>query len=85
MFFETKNTITMKGDIGAARSSDQGATWQFVGIALTENWHLSYPFVFNYQNQVIHPTTLFSQVLSLLLACISAGAYSVPSVKPCLE
>ncbi|KAJ4787408.1 Glycosyltransferase family protein 64 protein C5 [Rhynchospora pubera] len=52
MFFESKSTLTMKGDIGVARSTDQGATWEFLGIALTENWHLSYPFVFNYQNQI---------------------------------
>ncbi|KAJ3694999.1 hypothetical protein LUZ60_000376 [Juncus effusus] len=52
MFFETKNTITLKGDIGVAKSSDQGATWQFIGIALQEKWHLSYPFIFTYQNQI---------------------------------
>jgi hypothetical protein len=42
----------MQGDIGVARSFDQGATWEFLGIALNEAWHLSYPFVFKYENEV---------------------------------
>lgn len=42
----------MQGDIGVARSLDQGATWEFLGIALDEPWHLSYPYVFNYRNDV---------------------------------
>jgi hypothetical protein len=42
----------MQGDIGVARSVDQGATWEFLGIALDEAWHLSYPFVFKYENEV---------------------------------
>ncbi|XXG48400.1 hypothetical protein AAC387_Pa02g2862 [Persea americana] len=48
LFFETKNSITMQGDIGVARSVDQGATWEYLGIALDEEWHLSYPYVFSY-------------------------------------
>jgi hypothetical protein len=35
------------------RSFDQGATWEFLGIALDEAWHLSYPFVFKYENEVV--------------------------------
>jgi hypothetical protein len=42
----------MQGDIGVARSFDQGATWELLGIALDEAWHLSYPFVFKYENEV---------------------------------
>ncbi|GMP22462.1 hypothetical protein CsSME_00000479 [Camellia sinensis var. sinensis] len=52
LFFETKNSITMQGDIGVARSIDNGATWQQLGIALDEDWHLSYPYVFDYNGQV---------------------------------
>ncbi|WOL03006.1 glycosyltransferase family protein 64 [Canna indica] len=52
LFFESKSATTMKGDIGVARSFDLGGTWQFLGIALEEEWHLSYPFVFSYQNQI---------------------------------
>lgn len=52
LFFETKNAITMQGDIGVARSIDKGATWQQLGIALDEDWHLSYPYVFDYNGNV---------------------------------
>ncbi|XP_077210108.1 glucosamine inositolphosphorylceramide transferase 1-like [Tasmannia lanceolata] len=52
LFFETKNSITMQGDIGVARSVDQGATWEYLGIALDEDWHVSYPYVFGYHGQI---------------------------------
>lgn len=52
LFFETKTSITMKGDIGVAESSDQGVTWTYVGIALEEEWHLSYPYVFEHDGEV---------------------------------
>lgn len=52
LFFETKSPITMQGDIGAAKSIDKGATWEPLGIALDEAWHLSFPFVFNYNGEV---------------------------------
>ncbi|KAL6980266.1 Glucosamine inositolphosphorylceramide transferase 1 [Sarracenia purpurea var. burkii] len=52
LFFETKNSITMQGDIGVARSVDNGATWEQLGIALDEDWHLSYPYVFDYNGQI---------------------------------
>lgn len=42
----------MQGDIGVAKSVDKGATWEQLGIALDEEWHLSYPYVFNYHDQV---------------------------------
>ncbi|KAG2672291.1 hypothetical protein I3760_13G034000 [Carya illinoinensis] len=52
LFYETKNSITLQGDIGVAKSTDKGASWQQVGIALDEDWHLSYPYVFNYLGQI---------------------------------
>ncbi|PKI68571.1 glucosamine inositolphosphorylceramide transferase 1 [Punica granatum] len=52
LFYETKNSITMQGDIGVAKSTDKGATWEPLGIALDEDWHLSYPYVFEYQGQI---------------------------------
>ncbi|KAM7265690.1 hypothetical protein ACFE04_003373 [Oxalis oulophora] len=52
LFYETKNPITMQGDIGVSKSIDKGATWQQLGIALDEDWHLSYPYVFNYLGQI---------------------------------
>lgn len=63
LFFETKNSITMQGDIGVARSVDKGATWQQLGIALDEDWHLSYPYVFDYNGHVrlLSVTACFSE------------------------
>ncbi|KAF3539056.1 hypothetical protein F2Q69_00018396 [Brassica cretica] len=52
MFFENKNPIAMQGDIGVAQSTSKGATWKPLGIALDEPWHLSFPFVFNYNEQI---------------------------------
>ncbi|KAK3011882.1 hypothetical protein RJ639_012908 [Escallonia herrerae] len=52
LFFETKNSMTMQGDIGVARSTDKGASWQQLGIALDEDWHLSYPYVFDYNGNI---------------------------------
>ncbi|XP_057540229.1 glucosamine inositolphosphorylceramide transferase 1 [Amaranthus tricolor] len=52
LFYETKNSVTMQGDIGVSRSTDKGVTWKQLGTALDENWHLSYPYVFNYNDQI---------------------------------
>ncbi|XP_060212509.1 glucosamine inositolphosphorylceramide transferase 1-like isoform X1 [Lycium barbarum] len=52
LFFETKNSITMQGDIGVARSIDKGASWEQLGIALDEDWHLSYPYIFDYNGKI---------------------------------
>ncbi|CAH8379325.1 unnamed protein product [Eruca vesicaria subsp. sativa] len=52
LFFENKNPITLQGDIGVAESTDKGATWKPLGIALDEAWHLSFPFVFNYKGEI---------------------------------
>ncbi|KAG8380586.1 hypothetical protein BUALT_Bualt06G0030900 [Buddleja alternifolia] len=52
LFYETKNPITMQGDIGVSRSIDKGATWEQLGTVLDENWHLSYPFVFDYNGNI---------------------------------
>eukprot|EP00887_Chlorella_sp_A99_P000043 scaffold16.g43.t1 len=51
LFFETKtNTGGGQGDIGVAESHDSGASWRYLGLALDEPWHLSYPFVFAWRN-----------------------------------
>ncbi|KNA10900.1 hypothetical protein SOVF_140050 isoform A [Spinacia oleracea] len=52
LFYETKNSVTMQGDIGVSRSTDKGVTWEQLGTALDENWHLSYPYVFDYNGQI---------------------------------
>ncbi|GFQ07582.1 glycosyltransferase family protein 64 protein c5 [Phtheirospermum japonicum] len=52
LFYEAKNSITMQGDIGVSQSIDNGATWQQLGSALVEDWHLSYPYVFDYNGNI---------------------------------
>lgn len=58
LFYETKSSITMQGDIGVSKSTDKGATWQQLGIALNEDWHLSYPYVFEHDGQVLFLTKI---------------------------
>ncbi len=58
LFFEVLNTDTKKGEIGAAVSKDL-ISWEYIGIVLNEEFHLSYPFVFNYNNEIyMVPETL---------------------------
>ncbi|XP_051130888.1 glucosamine inositolphosphorylceramide transferase 1-like [Andrographis paniculata] len=52
LFFEVKNAISMQGDIAVAQSMDNGVTWKHLGIALDEDWHLSYPYVFEYNGNI---------------------------------
>lgn len=52
LFYETKTTAKGRGEIGVARSADGGASFQHLGVALSEPWHLSYPFVFEHGGQV---------------------------------
>jgi hypothetical protein len=47
LFFELLNAVTGQGDIGLATSRD-GWTWQFRQTVLDEPFHLSYPFVFEW-------------------------------------
>ena len=44
VFFEFKNLRRYIGEIGVARSNDQGLSWSHLGTALAEPFHLSYPF-----------------------------------------
>jgi len=50
MFFEVLDRESGKGVIGMARS-ESGAEWKYERIVLRENFHLSYPYVFEWQNQ----------------------------------
>src|SRR5436190_23412276 len=45
MFFEVLNRETDKGEIGLATSRN-GVEWSYQQIVLTEEFHLSYPYVF---------------------------------------
>lgn len=48
MFFEVYNNHTLQGDIGYAVSSD-GFNWTYQHIVLDESFHLSYPYVFQWE------------------------------------
>lgn len=47
LFFEIMNLDSGQGDIGLAISED-GVAWSYQGIVLAENYHLSYPWVFQW-------------------------------------
>lgn len=49
MFFEVLNEHTDQGDIGLATSPD-GLRWTYKQIVLDEPFHLSYPYVFKWQD-----------------------------------
>lgn len=50
MFMEVMNARTGKGEIGLALSEDT-VRWSYQGIVLDEPFHLSYPYVFEYQGE----------------------------------
>lgn len=50
MFFEVVNEHSKKGEIGLATSGD-GLRWTYRQIVLAEPFHLSYPYVFQWQNE----------------------------------
>lgn len=50
MFFEVMETITQKGKIGLA-TSDNGFDWDYQQIVIDEKFHLSYPYVFQWNNE----------------------------------
>jgi len=53
IFFETMNSITGKGEIGVAISNfPSSSSWNFLGIALKEDWSLSYPCIFEWEHNM---------------------------------
>ena len=50
MFFEVLNSNTNQGDIGLAISND-GFNWTYKQIILDEDFHISYPYVFKWENE----------------------------------
>lgn len=48
MFFEVLNRATERGEIGFATSGN-GMQWSYGGIVLAEPFHLSYPYMFEWQ------------------------------------
>jgi len=51
MFFEVMNADSRKGEIALATSSD-ALQWSYSQIVLAEPFHLSYPYVFEWNGQV---------------------------------
>jgi len=49
MFFEVLNRETNQGDIGYSESAD-GKHWEYRKIIIDESFHLSYPYVFKWEN-----------------------------------
>ena len=49
MFFEVMSRFSWKGEIGLATSAD-GVRWSYRGIVLREPYHISYPYVFEWQH-----------------------------------
>lgn len=50
MFFEVFNKETNQGDIGYAQSDD-GYSWAYQNIVLDEPFHVSYPYVFKWEDE----------------------------------
>lgn len=50
LFFEVLNRRTARGEIGLA-TSENAIEWAYQQIVLKEPFHLSYPYVFEWQNQ----------------------------------
>lgn len=65
MFFEAKNVLTRKGEIGLAVSRN-GFDWSYRQIVLAEPCHLSYPYVFEYEGSYyMIPETLQANQIRL--------------------
>ena len=68
MFFEVLDHETQRGVIATA-TSDDGLTWTYEQVVLKELFHLSYPYVFQWQgNFYMIPETLGAEFISLYRA-----------------
>src|SRR5689334_20071866 len=68
MFMEVMNAETRKGEIGLAISPD-GAAWTYRCRILHEPFHLSYPYVFKFENEFFMlPETLGAGAVCLYKA-----------------
>jgi hypothetical protein len=85
MFFEVLNQHTNKGEIGLAMSLN-GRDWAYQQIVLAEAFHLSYPYVFEWQGEYyMMPETLQAKSVSLYKAQSfpTRWSYLRPLVKGC--
>jgi acetyltransferase-like isoleucine patch superfamily enzyme len=68
LFFEVLNQQSGKGEIGLASSAD-GINWKYFGIVLSEPFHLSYPYVFEFNGDIFMvPETHKMQAIRLYKA-----------------
>jgi len=68
LFFEVQHSQTQLGEIGLA-TSDDAHTWTYQSIVLREPFHLSYPYVFEWQgNYYMIPETLNAGAVCLYKA-----------------
>jgi hypothetical protein len=68
LFFEVFNAETFKGEIGLA-ISENGWTWKYERLVLQEPYHLSYPYVFEWQGEhYMVPETLGAESIQLYKA-----------------
>lgn len=68
MFFEVMNRQSGKGEIGLA-TSPNGCVWTYQQIVLSEPFHLSYPYVFAWDNEhYMVPETLKAGAVCLYQA-----------------
>src|SRR5690349_12433308 len=65
MFFEVLRNDTPRGEIGCA-STANGREWSYEQIVLREEFHLSYPYVFEWQSAIyMIPETLLANAVCL--------------------
>lgn len=91
MFFEVMRNDRPVGEIGVA-STENGFEWTYKQIVLREEFHLSYPYVFEWENTVyMIPETLVANAVCLyqadefplrwsLKARLIEGQYADPSI-----
>jgi hypothetical protein len=91
MFFEVLNAANKRGEIGYAVSSD-GLHWRYQHIVLREPFHLSYPYVFQWNEGIyMIPETLKANAIRIyransyperweFLADVIPGAHADPSI-----
>jgi hypothetical protein len=75
MFFEVMNRQTGHGDIGYAESKD-GVKWKYRGIIIDEDFHLSYPYVFKWEdNFYLIPDSSYDYSIRLYVASVFPGKW----------
>ena len=77
MFFEVLNHQNNLGEIGLATSRD-GLNWQYQQIVLRERFHLSYPYVFRWQDDFyMIPEALGAEAVRLYRATSFPKAWTL--------